>query len=146
MDENTQELEQELGLDIEESMEDSSIAAVEIEEVSIEEDLVESTIPNTEFDDSAEYNLEPESRVGVAIYLAAMNTGIMTEAGVILPAAVNMTQIAKQAEVSVNYAIKAMSNIRKMGFIKNRKEDGRLLFKLDELEEWLQSKGMVVNE
>jgi hypothetical protein len=90
-------------------------------------------------------NLEPEVRVGFAIYLLVLNSGIMTEHGALLKDGLNMAQIAKQAEVSLNYAIKAAANIRKLGFIRNRREDGRLLIKVSEMEEWLGQNGAALD-
>ncbi len=90
-------------------------------------------------------NLEPEVRVGFAIYLLVLNQGIMTEHGALLQDGLNMAQIAKQAEVSLNYAIKAAGNIRKLGFIRNRREDGRLIVKLQEMEVWLQENGAALD-
>lgn len=90
-------------------------------------------------------NLEPEVRVGFAIYLLVLNQGIMTEHGALLQDGLNMAQIAKQAEVSLNYAIKAAGNIRKLGFIRNRREDGRLIIKLQEIEGWLQENGATLD-
>ncbi|MDX1918673.1 MAG: hypothetical protein SFT81_05995 [Candidatus Caenarcaniphilales bacterium] len=95
--------------------------------------------------DQSLLNLEPEVRVGFAIYLEVLNEGIMTEHGALLPKGLNMNLIAKQAEVSVNFAIKSTGNIRKLGFIKNRREDGRILVKMSEIEEWLSSQGAVLN-
>lgn len=96
--------------------------------------------------DGESANLDPETRVGLALYIVSINTGIMTEAGVLLPQSLNMTQIAKQAEVSVNFAIKALGNIRKQGIIKNRREDGRLLIKLNALEDTLRESGAAIDE
>ncbi len=90
-------------------------------------------------------NLEPEVRVGFAIYLLVLNHGIMTEHGALLQDGLNMAQIAKQAEVSLNYAIKAAANIRKLGYIRNRREDGRLLVKIAEMEEWLTQNGAALD-
>jgi hypothetical protein len=90
-------------------------------------------------------NLEPEVRVGFAIYLIVLNEGIMTEHGALLQNGLNMAQIAKQAEVSLNFAIKAAANIRKLGFIRNRREDGRLLIKMTEIEEWLGQNGAALD-
>ena len=90
-------------------------------------------------------NLEPEVRVGFAIYLLVLNQGIRTEHGALLQDGLNMAQIAKQAEVSLNYAIKAAGNIRKLGFIRNRREDGRLIVKLQEMEVWLQENGAALD-
>jgi hypothetical protein len=92
-------------------------------------------------DSEPNVNLEPEVRVGFAIYLLVLNKGVMTEHGALLQDGLNMNQVAKQAEVSLNYAIKAAGNIRKLGFIRNRREDGRILVKLTEIEEWLQENG-----
>ena len=91
-------------------------------------------------------SLEPETRLGMAVYLFALNNGIMTEAGVLVPNALNMLQLAKQAEISANYAIKALANLRKLGFIKNRKTDGRLIIKFDLLEQWLKEKGCPIED
>ncbi len=116
------------------------------DEIEEEEEEVSLSIKKEEsitIDDSG--NLEPEVRVGGAVYMEVLNSGIMTNMGVLLPNALNMTQIAKQAEVSVNFAIKALSNIRKMGFIKNRRDDGRLLIKLAELEVWLKTNGFALD-
>ena len=109
-----------------------------------EKQVIEPEINNIEsnFDYETGLNLQPEVRVGMAIYMTLLNKGVVTPAGVLMQEAFNMTQVARQAEVSVNYAIKALSNIRKMGFIKNRKEDGRLLIKLQELEGWLSTNGI----
>lgn len=90
-------------------------------------------------------NLEPEVRVGFAIYLLVLNSGIMTEHGALLPNALNMAQIAKQAEVSLNFAIKAAGNIRRLGFIRNRREDGRLIIKVSEMETWLAENGAALD-
>lgn len=89
-------------------------------------------------------NLSPEVRLGVAIYLTALNEGIVTEQGVLLPNALNLVLLSKQAEISPNFGMKLLGNIRRQGFIKNRKSDGRLLIKLQELEEWLRSNGAAV--
>lgn len=100
--------------------------------------------PSTELQDEEEeeeVNLGPDSRVGVALYLATCAIGKVTPEGVLIPKALNMTQIAYQAEVNMPQALKSMQRLRKQGFMRNRKEDGRLLIMLDELTEWLQSEG-----
>jgi DNA-binding transcriptional regulator YhcF (GntR family) len=99
----------------------------------------------TEQTDADQINLEPEVRVGHAVYLQVLNNGVMTEHGALLKDGLNMNQIAKQAEVSMNYGIKATTNLRKQGFVRNRKEDGRLLVKVDELEAWLLENGAVID-
>lgn len=95
--------------------------------------------------EQAEVNLEPEVRVAHAIYLHVLNKGIMTEHGALLQEGLNMAQIAKQAEVSLNYAIKATTSLRRQGFVRNRKEDGRILIKVMEIEEWLTENGAVID-
>jgi hypothetical protein len=92
-------------------------------------------------EEAAGTNLDAEVRVAMAMYLMLLNQGVMTSQGALLEHGMNMNQIANQAEVSVNYAIKTCGNLRKQGMMRNRKEDGRLLVKLDELEEWLQERG-----
>jgi len=96
-------------------------------------------------DTEASSNLQPQARVGVALYLVALNQGVVTDLGVLLAQGVNMPQIAKQAEVSLNYAVKALSNLRKLGFLKNR-QDGRLLVRLSELEDWLRHEGCPLDQ
>jgi hypothetical protein len=93
----------------------------------------------------SDVNLEPEVRVGFAIYLLVLNKGIMTEHGALIPDALNMPQIAKQAEVSLNYAIKAAGNLRRQGFIRNRREDGRIIIKMAELSAWLIENGAALD-
>jgi hypothetical protein len=89
--------------------------------------------------------LEPEVRVAHAIYLTVLNKGIMTEHGALLQDGLNMNQIAKQAEVSLNYAIKATTNLRRQGFVRNRKEDGRIIIRVTEIEEFLSENGAVID-
>lgn len=90
-------------------------------------------------------NMEPEVRVAHAIYLTVLNKGIMTEHGALLQDGLNMNQVAKQAEVSLNYAIKATTNLRRQGFVRNRREDGRILIKITELEQFLTENGAVID-
>ncbi|MDJ0624794.1 MAG: hypothetical protein QNJ31_00310 [Candidatus Caenarcaniphilales bacterium] len=104
---------------------------------------MDSQVEQTE--QNAEVNLEPEVRVAHAIYLHVLNKGIMTEHGALLQEGMNMAQIAKQAEVSLNYSIKATTTLRRQGFIRNRKEDGRILVKVTELEDWLNEHGAVID-
>ncbi len=128
-------------LETEELTEDVAIQTPEETEELIET-VSEQILPEP---DEPVVNLEPEVRVGMAIYMHVLSEGVMTEIGALLPDALNANLIAKQAEVSLSYAIKAMGNIRKSGFIKNRREDGRLIIKLDEMEEWLTENGVVLS-
>lgn len=123
-------------VDSEGNLEEQLITSSENEEASAEEEEIKS---------EEDINLSPETRVGMAIYMQALNNGVVTTSGVLIPNAFSMPQIAALAEVSVNYAIKAMGNIRKKGMIRNRKEDGRILIKLQELEEWLKERGAAVD-
>ena len=117
----------------------------ELDASSIVEPIATQTIEYHSNELEHDGNLEPDVRVGFAIYLLVLNEGKMTEHGALLPNGLNMPQIANQSEVSVNYAIKAAGNLRKQGFIRNRREDGRLLVKMVEIEEWLTENGAVLD-
>lgn len=106
----------------------------------------ESLIPMNIEELEEEIKLGPDSRVGMALYLTAMNHGVVTPEGVLMSNGLNMTQIAHQAEVPLDYTIKkSMSRIRKAGYIKNRTSDGRLLIQLTELEAWLKEEGAAID-
>jgi|GEM_PF-4922957 len=89
-------------------------------------------------------SLDAETRVWLAVYLLVLNQGIMTQEGALLNDGIEMRNISNSAEVSFDYAIKAVNGLRKVGFMKNRK-DGRLVVKLEKLEESLLERGAPVD-
>lgn len=118
--------------------------SIDAESQETESEEQQEIIQEETLEEEEEVNLGPDSRVGVALYLATCAIGKVTPDGVLIPKALNMTQIAYQAEVNMPQALKSMQRLRKQGFMKNRKEDGRLLIMLDELTEWLQSEGAAI--
>lgn len=104
---------------------------------------MESSVEQSE--QNNDLNLDPEVRVAFAIYLLVLNDGVMTEHGALLPNALNMNHIARQAEVSLNFAIKAAGNLRRQGFLRNRREDGRLIVKMSEIKTWLAENGAALD-
>ena len=89
-------------------------------------------------------SLGAETRVWLAIYLLVLNRGVVTQEGVLLTEGIDIKRISLSAEVSFSYALRTINDLRKGGLLRNRK-DGRLLLKLDKLEEKLTEKGAPID-
>ena len=94
---------------------------------------------------NSDTNLTPETRFAYAVYLLVLNSGVMTEHGALLPEGLNMPKLSRQAEISLNFALKQGATLRRQGFIKNRKDDGRIVVSVTELENYLTENGVILD-